>query len=176
MVGNSGKSGGSLVKRGRPKGSRSDYTLSSSAESQRKMAALKHGGSSKILAKYVGGGKSPVPEVSDSDIVELRRELYLNNLVRMVEEPAIVTMDVLAWLMTDIELAKLEADRDGDVLSDKLLKAAKLATDLSSSLSKMKHGSEQTIHVKHYKDAFDDADFVIPVKDGEDGEVSDGRD
>lgn len=170
MVSESGKSGGSLIRRGRPRGSKSDYTLTSSAESQRKMAALKHGNNSKILEKYLVGGKSPVPEVSDSDIVSLRRELYLNNLVRMVEEPAIVTMDVLAWLMSDIELAKLEADREGDVLSDKLLKAAKLATDLAGALSKMKHGSEQTIHVKHYKDAFSDADFVIPVK----GEGSDG--
>jgi hypothetical protein len=164
MVRNTGKAVVGGVKRGRPVGSRSDYTLTSVAESQRKMAALKHGNNSKILQKYVGGSKSPVPEVSDSDIVQLRKELYLNNLVRMVEEPTIVTMDVLAWLMTDLELAKLEADRDGEVLPDKLLKAARLASDLSTSLSKLKHGSTQTIEVKHLKGAFDDDDFVIPVR------------
>lgn len=165
MVSDSGKAVVGGTRRGRPKGVRSSYTVSSDVLAQRRMAALKHGANSRIVEKYVSGVSRPVVGLDDVDVVSLRRELYLNNLVRMVEEPVIVTMDVLAWLMTDLELAKLEADRSGDVLSDKLLKAAKLATDLSQSLARLKHGSEQTIHVKHYKDAFSDGEVVIPVRE-----------
>jgi len=154
------------VKRGRPKGSKNvdGYNVSEDALLQRRMAALKDGSSSKILSKYLSGVKSPVPMVADSDIQSLRRELYLNNLVRMVDEPTIVTMDVLAWLLGELELAKLQADGEGEVLSDKLLKAAKLATELSTGLSKLKHGSKQTIEVKKMRDVFDDGEMVIPIR------------
>lgn len=165
-----------LSGRGRKLGSGKDkvsvkrkYTMSDSALAQRRAAPLKTGSKSKILDKYLVE-KSPIPGlVSDGAVQGLRRDLYLYYLSQGLSEPAMLALDTLASLRTEMDLEKARADSVGDVLSKRWLSAAKLAIELTKGLSLLKHGSKQTLEVKHLKGFFDvGSDVVIDVEVNDD--------
>lgn len=156
--------------RGRPRGSRDSfkrgYTVSEAAVVQRRAASLKHGGSSAIVRKYVSE-RSPVPAlVGDVEVQSLRKDLYVYYLSQGLSEPAMVALDTLASLRAEMDLEKVRADAAGEVLSKPWLEAAKLAIKLTEGLSKLKHGSKQTIEVKQLRGYFDataESDVVLDV-------------
>ncbi len=160
---------------GRLKGvkNKNGYTVSEKALAVRKMAALKHGGRSSIIQKYVEGGKSPVKIVKDEDINALRKDLYIHYLVNM-SEPSALLADILAGLMVELDMARLKNDSEGEVLTPAVIKAADVAGRLAAAIQKMKTGNKQTIEVLH-KDFFND-NQVINMDVGEDGsyETSNG--
>lgn len=164
--------GAPLSKTGPKPKQKRKYTMSPEALAQRKSAPLKHGERSAIIQKYMSAGHSPLPElVGDEAVQEMRKELYVHYMNQALAEPAMVAMDTLSALRAEMDLEKARADRDGEVLSSKWLKAAKLANEIAQNLSKLKHGTHQTIEVKQVKDFFDvDSEAVIEVPGEEDGE------
>ena len=159
---------------GRTKGvkNKNGYTVSDKAMAVRKMAALKHGGRSNIIKKYVEGGKSPVKVVKDGEVNELRKDLYMHYLVNM-SEPSAIMADVLASLLVEVDMARLKNDESGDVLTPNLIKAADVAGRLATSIQKMKTGNKQTIEVLH-KDFFND-DIVVNMNKDEGGVYEQAR-